>query len=377
VLSGSDGPGGLFGTAVASAGDVNGDGYGDLIVGAPGVTSSDGNTNGVAYVYLGGPSGLASNPFRLASNDYDEQFALYVIGAGDINGDGYADLVVSETNQSYAYIYFGGPLGPADTADEVLYPIGQLGSINVAAAGDVNGDGYADLITAATDDNQTGTGYLYLGGPTGFPETPSQTLAAPFPSPGSSFGEALAGVGDLNGDGYADVAIAGIDATNSPGVYVYSGDAGGLSSLPGTLRSTGAFNIGAALSGGDVNGDGFSDLLAGGEQTSTEGNALLFLGGSNGISTAPAGTPLTGTTFWFGAAVSVAGDVDGDGYADAIVSDSAAATAGKAYCFRGSSAGLASSASVTFNALDGVTSKFGFSVAMLGPADVTDAPICL
>src|SRR5208282_4674998 len=110
-------PNGAFGESVASAGDVNGDGFGDLVVGAP-LTA---NFAGAVYVYLGGESGLQPTPITLTNPDRQTlQFGYTVAGAGDVNGDGYGDVVVAASvpseAQGAAYLYLGGAAGLATTA---------------------------------------------------------------------------------------------------------------------------------------------------------------------------------------------------------------------------------------------------------------------
>jgi hypothetical protein len=139
---------GFFGDRVASAGDINGDGYSDIIVGA---------RTGQAYVYLGGTLGISSTqqPTAVPASNGS------VAGAGDVNGDGYADIITTVT------VYLGGPLGvysslPINLSNQDAFARGGAG------IGDINGDGYADLVT--TDDgymNCVGRAYVYLGSASG------------------------------------------------------------------------------------------------------------------------------------------------------------------------------------------------------------------
>ena len=138
---------------MAGAGDVNGDGYADVIVGAGGYSSNTGR----AYVYHGGPSGLSASPaFTATGEGPDNFFGVAVAGAGDVNGDGYADVIVGACGYSSytgrAYVYHGGPGGlsasPAFSATGAA--TGDGFGFSVAGAGDVNGDGYADVIVGAS-----------------------------------------------------------------------------------------------------------------------------------------------------------------------------------------------------------------------------------
>jgi hypothetical protein len=147
-----------FGTSVASAGDVNGDGYADLIVGAPTASTAEDGSAGNAFVYLGGPDGLDSEPATKLYPSGNEDFGISVASAGDVNGDGYADVVVGADAYGRAYIYLGSAVGLAATPATILRgsPIvsgtsdGGFGSL-VVNVGDVNGDGYADLIVGADE----------------------------------------------------------------------------------------------------------------------------------------------------------------------------------------------------------------------------------
>ena len=153
---------------MAGAGDVNGDGYADVIVGAQGYSSHTGR----AYVYHGGPSGLSASPaFTATGEGPDNFFGAAVAGAGDVNGDGYANVIVGAYGYSgetgRAYVYHGGPSGlsasPAFTATGAATD--ENFGLSVAGTGDVNGDGYANLIVGADGfDSDTGRSYVFHGG---------------------------------------------------------------------------------------------------------------------------------------------------------------------------------------------------------------------
>jgi hypothetical protein len=169
----------MFGYDAACAGDVNGDGYADVVFGAPGESPR-------AFVYLGGAAGLSSNPTvfsqppaQSVSLSYpSSQFGMSVARAGDVNGDGFADLVVGEPGyNSYAgaaYVYFGGATGVAGPPI-VLLGSGEFGE-SLAGAGDTDGDGFGDLVIGAPAG--AGTASLYRGGAKG-PAGPAVTRAGP------------------------------------------------------------------------------------------------------------------------------------------------------------------------------------------------------
>jgi hypothetical protein len=157
--------------------DVNGDGFADVLMGAQ---RADGVSGAVA-VYLGGADGLAATPASTltAAGDNLAIFTTPFANAGDVNGDGFDDVVLAaaphpgtsaQDATTRLYLYLGGPQGPGPApATTVVLPaaIAEVGP-SVAAAGDVNGDGYADVL-AATSCGSCGTVQLFLGGPTGSP----------------------------------------------------------------------------------------------------------------------------------------------------------------------------------------------------------------
>jgi hypothetical protein len=215
---------------VAGAGDVNGDGYGDLVVGASGLATSTGEVD----VYLGGPSGLGTTPTTLndPANTAGDSFGGSVAGAGDVNGDGYGDLIVgargTPNSTGGAYIYYGGSSGIGSLPTALNDPGGTLGDsfgLSVACAGDVNGDGYADLVVGAySTESGTGHVYVFVGGPPSPLGPLVATLVDPAPMAAGGFGVFVASAGDVTGDGYAGVVV-GVDGapTSSGSVYVYPG----------------------------------------------------------------------------------------------------------------------------------------------------------
>jgi hypothetical protein len=161
---------------------------------------------------LGGTSTIA----RRALPAEDGEFGRSVASAGDVNGDGYADLVVGAIGQDAgalqegnAFVYLGGPTAvpstPSTTLDNPANQANGYFGRRVASAGDVNADGYADLVVGAPGQNAgslaEGNAFVYLGGPTGVPATPSTTLDNPANQVGGNFGFSVASAGDVNGDG--------------------------------------------------------------------------------------------------------------------------------------------------------------------------------
>jgi hypothetical protein len=223
-----------FGYSVASAGDVNGDGYADAIVGAFGHDSRRGR----AYVYHGSPSGLVDTPaLTLTGEHYDDYFGSSFASAGDVNGDGYADAIVGADGyidvirQGRAYVYHGSGVGLEATPALILTGenYGDRFGRSVASAGDVNGDGYADVIVGALGhDSDHGRVCVYHGSPSGLVATPALTLTGE--NEYDYFGGSVASAGDVNGDGYPDAIVGAdlsLDGSGQGRAYVYHGNDGG------------------------------------------------------------------------------------------------------------------------------------------------------
>lgn len=330
-----------FGYVVATAGDVNRDGYSDVLVGSPNYTNVEAG-EGRAFLYLGSPQGLGATPAWTAeSNQGGAQFGRSVATAGDVNRDGYSDVIVgapsfgsASAGEGRAYLYLGsaGGLGrdPVWTAGSGQGNAG-LGNA-VSTAGDVNGDGYADVIVAASlfDNGSTdeGRAWLYLGRATGLGATPAWTAESD--QPGARFGDRVATAGDVNRDGYGDVLVGapfyGGGNLSEGRAYLYLGSSAGLGAGPAWMAEsdqTGG-RMGTVAMAGDFNGDGYSDVIVGASfydnGETDEGRASIYLGSASGLAALPAwivegnqpGANL-------GTSVGPAGDVDGDGIDDVIV----------------------------------------------------------
>jgi hypothetical protein len=367
------------GDTVGTAGDVNGDGYDDLVVGVYYVDSGRGR----AYVYHGSATGLGENnrlpDWTATGENASGGFVNSVATAGDVNGDGYADLVVGATHtEGYsgkAYVYHGSEAGLetdaawTTTGENAWDCLGWA----VATAGDVNGDGYSDLVVGAYNyDGGRGKVYLYPGSALGL--TPPFDWTAAGEEAADSFGYAVATAGDVNGDGYSDVAVGAYGYDGGRGrAYVYHGSAAGLAESPAWSAS--GQNAGdrfgrAVMTAGDVNGDGYDDLVVGawGYNNNT-GRAYLFPGSSAGLAETPVFTATgqhPGDSF--GLAVAAAGDVDGDRYDDLVIGAAGypgGSNYGVAYLYRGSAAGLAAAPAWSASG-ESAGSYFGAAVAPAG-----------
>jgi hypothetical protein len=367
-----------FGESLGTAGDVDGDGYADVIIGAPGYNGGTGRV----YIYRGGASGLSASPVFTATGEVtDNYFGRLVATAGDVDGDGYADVIVGahgyDSGRGRAYVYRGGAGGvtatPAWTAAGEA--AGDHFGICVGTAGDAyGGDGYAEVIVGARGhDGGTGRAYVYRGGPGGLSTVPAWTTTGE----GSPdwFGDTVATVGDVNGDGYADVIVGAFRYNDWTGrAYVYHGGAGGLSAAPawtGTGEAAGdrfGVSVGTA---GDVDGDGYADVIIGASRhNSYNGRVYVYGGSASGLSAEPVFTA-TGeaTDDELGRSVGTAGDVNGDGYADVIIGAFRYNSyTGRAYLYRGGAGALSAAPAFTANG-EGRGDFFGYSVGTAGDVD--------
>ena len=374
VLTGID-PDDRSGYSVSGAGDINGDGFDDLLVGAYAADQSGTNAEGETYVIFGRSGGFASS-IALSSLDGNTGFVLTgidpgdvsgrsVSGAGDINGDGIDDLIIG-----------------AHLADQTV-PSGQRGQSYVVFG---CSGGFASSISLSSLD---GTNGFVLAGIDG----------------GDFSGWSVSDGGDVNGDGLGDVIIGARNANQAGGsdhgeTYVVFGRSGGftsliaLSSLNGTTGFTftgidpndhSGFSV---SSGGDVNGDGYDDLIIGAREADqgggvfdNDGESYVVFGRSGGFDSSIALSSLNGTTGfaltgidpgdYSGVSVSGAGDVNGDGFDDLIIGASRAdqiggSSYGESYVLFGRSGGFLSS--IPLSSLNGTN---GFVLAGIDPGDYT------
>jgi len=316
----------LFASAVAGAGDVNRDGRADLLVGAPGQRVGGRANQGQAYV-LSGTDGRLLLTLDNPIPQPDAAFGAAVAGAGDVNGDGAPDLLVgapeqdegSGSNQGQVFVFSGTDgrllltLVSTDRRSAV-----RFGSA-VAAAGDVNGDGAPDLLVG----NMFGSGEVEV-----FSGADGSLL--PTLDPPDTAGRAVAGIGDVNGDGAPDLLVGAPSADvggefDQGRAFVFSGsDASLLRALDLPIPETGA-ELGSSVAGaGDVNGDGVPDILAGAPGRDVaggelnQGQAFVFSGADASV-LLTLDDPNPDSLAGFGEVVAGIGDVDRDGAPDFLV----------------------------------------------------------
>lgn len=392
-----------FGGSSASAGDVNGDGFGDVIIGSEVWDDGTEFAEGAAIVFLGGPNGPVgnnpSNAHALIEMNQAGATVNDVASAGDVNGDGFDDVLVGshfyDTNlpgtqlavDGAVFVFHGGPTGitatgPAD-ADGAIFANQLLSGMGdqVDSAGDVNGDGFDDIVVSVPREGtlfpagipindrsgEYGAILIFHGGPNGITGTgfadadtvilPYEDTGLPLPPVDASVSYG-AGAGDINGDGFADIVVGGSEVTT------YFGGPNGIVAedvFDANDRIFGDPLGGFLVDGaGDVNGDGFADVTVGAPARDLtpndvpvgEGAAYIFLGGPSGLgatSVTQADTTILGTISAeaLGRTVAGPGDIDGDGFDDWVVGALHYAgsldSEGVAYIYRGSAQGISAS----------------------------------
>lgn len=359
-----------FGSAVAATGDVNGDGFDDIVVGAQWHDTDGAGNAGRAYVYFGGPNRDATPDVVLEAPTTQSRALMgsAVAIAGDLNGDGWKDIAVGAPVSRLAgrvYLYWGGP-SLDEHADRTLGGLGYLEFFGgaIAGVGDVTKDGYDDIwvgapsfepiIGSSTPPTRVGRGYLFYGGPTADGVVDAVYNARPIEDVTNlfQFGTSVAPAGDVNADGYPDLIVGqpADGVVTSGRAYVYYGAAISPHRVPERilLASEDRFRAGVSVSSADdFNGDGWLDQVVGAPDSGvdgdlTAGRAYVFFGGPAPDLFETASVELKGPSLYdaFGASVAAGKDVNGDGAPDILVGapqaeGAAGLRAGRVYVYYG------------------------------------------
>ena len=426
------------GYSVSSAGDINKDGYDDVIIGAF-LADPNGNDSGESYVVFGKAAGYSAslelsaldgtNGFAIDGIDVNDQSGLSVSSAGDINNDGYDDIIIGAfladpngNDSGECYVVFGKAAGysPSLNLSSLLAGDGSAGfvingidvndqsGLSVSSAGDINKDGFDDIIIGASladpNGNDSGESYVVFGKAAGYSASLElKSLLATNGGDGSAgfvingidvndqSGLSVSSAGDINNDGYDDIIIGALYADpngdRSGESYVVFGKAAGysdsleLSSLlaPNGGDGSAGFVINgiaawdhsglSVSSAGDINNDGYDDIIIGAPFADPNGDrsgeSYVVFGKAAGYSASLELSALDGTNGFVingidaidysGYSMSSAGDINNDGYDDIIIgaflADPNGDQSGESYVVFGKAAGY--SASLDLSSLDG------------------------
>ncbi|HCP46748.1 MAG TPA: hypothetical protein DIU15_11935, partial [Deltaproteobacteria bacterium] len=378
-----DAPHSAFGIAIASGGDVNGDGIDDVLVGAPQLFHQDsGALGGAVFLYFGSESSLSSEPSWSTLGHFggggmgmgvgmDSEFGFSVAIVPDVNEDGFDDILVGAPSApegtmgqqvGVASLYLGsdteltgGSIDAQEFPDIIiegnafatLYPRFS----ETIAGGDFNGDGIGDILIGAPGDAlDAGTIYLFTGPITEDLDYTDADWDYTDPDPGHHLGASLASAGDVNGDGYDDILVGAPQTRVDPSIT----EAGaallffGAVTTPGSTSDwstygTAAYDqLGTSLAGGgDVNGDGYDDILITIDMNSSDSEVHLYLGAPDGPSTTPFWSSDAEIGDGYGYSLALNGDLNKDGLDDILIgSDKADVSRGEVRSYHGMETGV-------------------------------------
>lgn len=345
IFTGEPGTTSRLGLRVVLGKDINGDGYGDMFIGAPYCKEIQGRV----YIYYGGKNVPFDAPDLILTGEDNNNYFGHDIEAADFNNDGYSDMAITALGynsfQGRAYIYYGGP-DFNTTADKIFDgEVGTAGRFGRRmAAGDINNDGCAELLVCADELNsRKGRVYLYYGAPGTDMDTICD-LTFDGENPDDLFGKAALALGkDVDGDGYGDILIGTRvypKGGNDGRVYLYWGAEGtGMDNISDLIfNNQSAGEQYAAIDVFDIDNDGFADIIIGAQgYGGGRGRVYLHWGADrtsmdtnpDEIFTGEDGLPALGSE-------GIDCDyVNNDDYGDILVPGYAYGTVGRAYLYYG------------------------------------------
>jgi len=325
ILTGAN-EGARFGATIAKIGDLNGDGYPELLIGAPGEEDSSGNSTGAVHLFRGHPTGLQTTSAWTRTGSTDgELYGARVANAGDVNGDGVDDLLItahgtgdSSNGEGRVDLHLG-----AATIGGVNWTVsgstsGLILGWQVLGVGDANNDGYDDVAISGCKDwadlSTYGRVEVFAGSPTGLSASPARAWS--MNQQWTQFGMILSSLGDMNGDGYDDFAVSEPQNASGPKIWVFQGSSSGYASAPTfviTNTNTGSVLGSAMTNVGDINDDGIPEILVGSKGSGNSGGDVTLYQGRND-SLGPVMMSWSGIQGQHhGSVLAIGGDMDRDG----------------------------------------------------------------
>ena len=331
VIPGPHGVG--WGTQIAPAGDQDGDGRDDVWISSPGQNAGAGSV----VLWLGAAHGLVASGWEAHGSDPGFAVGAALATGCDIDADGHDDLISGTSwfgtpwPSGRIHVWFGGLGGPIDGPPHQTvesFAGDPTFGHTVACAGDTNGDGHDEVLVGASFLGPGGGAHVFLGTVAGL--SPLPTWSATPPHAAVDFGATLAGLGDVNGDGYADVVVGGPSLVRGGdelgGIWLFPGSPSGPTDTPmWSLRGdVDGSRMGTALAGGDLGGDGFADLVVSApgwtHLVDGEGAVFVFEGGRGGLPDDPTWMSFGGTEdAHLGSGGVSLGDVTGDGLPELLI----------------------------------------------------------